>query len=158
MRFLTNLSLLYLFLGFFQSSLAVDVVAKNELEEDTIFWSRALTVSMSMSMNLGDESYGYSGGQCGRRCTRNRDCRKGGYNPCPMCGKYVGTQYYQLCYDPNQYSPTPSPTHNYFPDAGRCRMRCKKNADCRKGGFNPCGECGTYEGTIMYGLCYSPEY
>jgi hypothetical protein len=158
MRFLTIASLLCLFLGLFHLTLAADSNVEGELEEDAKFWSRTLTMSMSMP-TLGDESYASaSGGSCGHHCTNNKDCQKGGYNPCYMCGQYVGAQYYHQCYDPNQYSPTPAPTHNYFPDGGSCSMKCKKNADCRKGGYNPCGMCGQYVGTIMYRRCYSPEY
>ncbi len=130
---------------------------KGELEEDAEFWTRTLATSMSMSMNLGDESYA-SGGSCGFYCTRDKDCQPGGYNPCPLCGQYVGAQYYQRCYDPNQYTPSPTP-YNYFPDGGMCGKSCKKDNDCRKGGYNPCAWCGKYVGTIMYELCYSdPDY
>jgi len=100
-----------------------------------------------------------SGNTCGTKCTKDSDCFKGGYVQCSKCGQYVGTQYYQRCYDPNPPAPAPSapPTHDYFPEGGACKKKCTKNSDCRPGGFNPCGMCGKYAGTEMYHLCYSPN-
>merc|ERR1712003_373564 len=36
----------------------------------------------------------------GDSCTRDSDCRTGGFNPCQKCGDKVGTQYYNRCYNP----------------------------------------------------------
>jgi len=44
------------------------------------------------------------GGRCERSCTKNSDCQKGGFNPCPKCGNNAGTEMYQLCYAPKDYS------------------------------------------------------
>jgi hypothetical protein len=53
-------------------------------------------------------------------------------------------------------SPTPAPW-NYFPEGGSCSNSCTSDRDCQNGGFNPCGQCGQYEGTEMYHRCYQPE-
>ena len=105
-----------------------------------------------------DWNYFPTGGQCKKRCKTSKDCQVGGFNPCGECGEYVGTAMYQLCYapEPTESTPAPSPW-NYFPDGGQCSKRCKTDSDCQKGGFNPCGSCGKYEGTLMYQRCYAPE-
>jgi hypothetical protein len=102
------------------------------------------------------------GGSCSNRCKHDRDCQNGGFNPCGKCGKYAGTVMYQRCYQPEynspEESPTPAPsTHDYFPEGGSCSRSCRSDRDCRHGGFNPCGKCGKYEGTLMYQRCYKPE-
>mmetsp|Transcript_26556 Transcript_26556/g.38075 ORF Transcript_26556/g.38075 Transcript_26556/m.38075 type:complete len:164 (+) Transcript_26556:1969-2460(+) len=161
MRLLTNPSLLFAIAALLHVSFAVDSTPKGELKEDEVFWSRTLT-SMSMSLAVGGSQayFSSSGGMCNSSCKKNSDCNRympGGYNPCTKCGKYVGARYYHQCYDPKQYAPTPPPTHNYFPNGGQCKKRCKKNKDCQVGGFNPCLYCGQYVGTEMYHRCYSPE-
>jgi hypothetical protein len=108
MRFLIPASHLFLFLGSFCLSLALDSNVKGELEEDAEFWSRSLMMSMpmSMSMNLGDESYRHNpfpnAGMCRVPCKTDKDCqeKKGIYNPCYWCGKYPGPTY-ALCYSPD---------------------------------------------------------
>jgi len=171
-----------------------------------------------------DWNYFPTGGQCERRCMKDSDCQKGGFNPCGSCGQLEGTEMYQLCYAPkpdeeekvvitdaqeeqfieskdNSYScgkscrkdsdcwqggfitcgtcntlhgtegfhtcisndtpaptvtPTITPGWDFFPEGGQCRRHCKKDSDCQKGGFNPCGSCGQFAGTEMYHLCYAP--
>jgi len=102
-------------------------------------------------------------GQCGISCNSNSDCRKGGFNPCPNCGNKAGTIMYRRCFNPDAESPceppTPAPTPcvvDWMPKGqGQCGDECKSNGDCRKGGFNPCGNCGKVKGTEMFGRCYN---
>eukprot|EP00956_Cyclotella_meneghiniana_P026761 scaffold58624_cov81-Cyclotella_meneghiniana.AAC.6 len=105
-----------------------------------------------------DDAWNYfpSGGQCSRSCTKDSDCQKGGFNPCGSCGQYTGTIMYHKCYAPEPNTPTPTPW-NYFPNGGQCSKSCRNDSDCQKGGYNPCGSCGKYSGTLMYHKCYAPN-
>jgi len=97
------------------------------------------------------------GGQCAKTCKKDKDCQKGGFNPCPLCGEYVGTLMYRRCYRPQEFTPAPTPSStafDYFPNAGQCGVECEKDQDCQVGGFNPCLLCGQYKGTLMYHRCY----
>jgi len=104
-------------------------------------------------------NYFPKGGSCKNKCSTNRDCRVGGFNPCGQCGSTPGTQMYGRCFRPEP-TPTPKPKpaeHKYFPKGGSCKKSCKANNDCQNGGFNPCGKCGGSPGTQMYQRCYQPE-
>jgi hypothetical protein len=99
------------------------------------------------------------GGSCRNDCESNADCQNDRdlVNPCGECGQVHGTEMYHVCYQPEEETPTPAPTHNYFPDGGSCSNSCMSDSDCQYGGYNPCGKCGKYEGTEMYQRCYQPE-
>jgi len=97
----------------------------------------------------------HSGGNtCGSHCHEDSDCWQGGVIECGTCNKVHGTFGYNTCI--SDLTPAPTPW-NYFPDGGQCSNHCKKDSDCQKGGFNPCGSCGKYVGTVMYQRCYAPE-
>ncbi|KAL7482098.1 hypothetical protein ACHAW6_007781 [Cyclotella cf. meneghiniana] len=100
-----------------------------------------------------DSQSGYS---CGMHCQKNSDCYHGGVVQCGVCNQIHGTYGYHTCIEDSSSTPAPTPW-NYFPDGGQCSNHCKKNSDCQKGGFNPCGSCGQYVGTIMYQRCYAPN-
>jgi hypothetical protein len=91
---------------------------------------------------------------CGQRCRQDSDCRRGGLVECGTCNLIHGTEGYKTCISDS--TPAPSPW-NYFPDGGQCSNHCKTDSDCQKGGFNPCGSCGKYVGTLMYERCYAPQ-
>jgi len=40
------------------------------------------------------------GGQCKQKCKVDSDCELGGFNPCGVCGKFEGTETFELCYQP----------------------------------------------------------
>ena len=96
----------------------------------------------------------HHGNTCGKRCHKDSDCFKGGFVECGTCNKVQGTHGYNTCIDTS--TPAPAPW-NYFPEGGQCSKHCRKDSDCQKGGFNPCGSCGMYEGTVMYHKCYAPK-
>jgi len=96
----------------------------------------------------------HSGNTCGRHCHKDSDCFKGGFVECGTCNKVHGTQGYHTCIDTSTPAPTP---WNYFPEGGQCSKHCTSDSDCQKGGFNPCGSCGLYQGTEMYHKCYAPQ-
>ena len=93
-------------------------------------------------------------GSCGMHCHQDSDCWQGGVVECGTCNQIHGTEGYHTCI--SESTPAPSPW-DYFPEGGQCSKHCKKDSDCQKGGFNPCGSCGQYVGTLMYHRCYAPE-
>jgi hypothetical protein len=97
-----------------------------------------------------------SGNTCGMHCHKNSDCYKGGVVQCGVCNQIEGTYGYHTCIEDSSSTPAPTPW-DYFPNGGECSNHCKKNSDCQKGGFNPCGNCGQYVGTLMYQRCYAPN-
>jgi hypothetical protein len=98
-----------------------------------------------------------SANTCGARCNRDSDCYQGGFVQCGKCNLYQGTLGYKTCYNNRPEPPTPAPAHDYFPIGGSCSNWCRSDRDCQNGGFNPCGKCGHYAGTIMYQRCYQPD-
>mmetsp|Transcript_28528 Transcript_28528/g.60469 ORF Transcript_28528/g.60469 Transcript_28528/m.60469 type:complete len:161 (-) Transcript_28528:73-555(-) len=106
--------------------------------------------------SAGNDAISMESNTCGHRCYSDSDCHKGGYVQCGECLLIEGTRDYQTCVGPPP-APAPAPVHNYFPEGGQCRKRCRHDSDCQKGGYNPCGSCGQSSGTIMHHRCYSPE-
>jgi len=96
----------------------------------------------------------HSGGSysCGKHCHHDKDCWQGGVVECGTCNLIHGTEGYKTCISDSTPAPTP---WNYFPEGGQCSNHCKHDSDCQKGGFNPCGSCGQYVGTLMYQRCYA---
>ena len=82
--------------------------------------------------------------QCKKSCSRSYKANSRSANNC-LSG----------C-DQAYASPAPTPW-DYFPAGGQCSNRCTSDSDCQKGGFNPCGSCGQYVGTLMYQRCYAPN-
>lgn len=104
-----------------------------------------------------DSSSSGNGYSCGQKCNEDSDCYHGGFVDCGVCNKVHGTYGYNTCISEDTPAPSPAPVWNYFPDGGQCSKHCHKDSDCQKGGFNPCGSCGQYEGTEMYRRCYAPQ-
>jgi hypothetical protein len=101
--------------------------------------------------------YNHQQPTCGMSCNSDSDCNLGSWAQCAKCNLYHGTEDFKTCYDNTPDSPTPAPTHNYFPPGGTCKNSCRSDQDCQVGGFSPCGKCGKTQGTEMYHLCYQPE-
>eukprot|EP00571_Detonula_confervacea_P002171 CAMPEP_0172326754 /NCGR_PEP_ID=MMETSP1058-20130122/57488_1 /TAXON_ID=83371 /ORGANISM="Detonula confervacea, Strain CCMP 353" /LENGTH=179 /DNA_ID=CAMNT_0013043615 /DNA_START=31 /DNA_END=570 /DNA_ORIENTATION=+ len=42
-----------------------------------------------------------SGGQCYKKCHKDKDCQKGGYNECDKCNTVHGTNHFHKCLSPD---------------------------------------------------------